>query len=161
MVSMREVTSEDEAFLRKVYACTRAQEMALVPWDEEQREAFLNSQFDAQDKHYRSTFPEASFEIILNELEPIGRLYVLREATETRILDITILPEHRSAGIGTSLIRQLLEEADQNQGTVTIWVEQFNPSQALFQRLGFSIIQDDGYSNLLKYDPRPNGATGG
>jgi len=30
-------------------------------------------------------------------------------------------------------------------------VEQFNPSQHLFKRLGFVTIQEDGYNNLMQW----------
>src|SRR5882724_5186909 len=143
-ITLRDASEKDEAFLREVYASTRAQELALIPWNDEQREAFLRMQFDAQHLHYHSQFPEASYQIILNEAEAIGRLYVLRKEAEIRILDITLLPQHRDAGIGTPLIRELLREADQTGKAVNIWVEQFNPSLALFERLGFSKAQEDG-----------------
>jgi len=64
-ITLREVMPEDEALLREIYACTRAAELAMVPWSDEQREAFLRFQFDAQDSHYRSQFPEASYQLIL------------------------------------------------------------------------------------------------
>src|SRR2546421_2464220 len=150
-ITLRDVAPEDEPFLREVYACTRAQELSMVPWTDEQREAFLKFQFDAQDSHYRSQYPKASFQIIVNEDIAVGRLYVAREPTEIRILDVTILPQFRSAGIGTSLVRSLLTEADENNQVVPIWVERFNQSLALFLRLGFVAIREDGYNNLMEY----------
>jgi len=150
-ITLRDATGEDEAFLRQVYACTRAEEMALVPWTDEQREAFLRFQFDAQDSYYRSQFPEAAYQIILKDGAPVGRLYVYRNSTDMRILDITILPEHRAAGVGTSLIRDLQAEAEESNQPLNIWVENFNRSQSLFKRLGFLIVQEEGYNNLLEY----------
>jgi GNAT superfamily N-acetyltransferase len=154
-ITLREVTAEDEAFLLEVYASTRALELSLVPWSDEQREAFLKFQFDAQHSHYRTQFPEASYQIIFNDTERVGRLYVLKDTAEIRILDLTVLPQHRNAGIGTLLMRDLLTEAEQTGKPVSIWVEQFNPSQTLFQRLGFSKIKEDGYNYLMQW--RPNG----
>src|SRR6185369_13513319 len=150
-ITLRDATGEDEAFLRQVYACTRAEEMALVPWTDEQREAFLRFQFDAQDSYYRSQFPEAAYQIILKDGAPVGRLYVYRNSTDMRILDITILPEQRAAGVGTSLIRDLQAEAEESNQPLNIWVENFNRSQSLFKRLGFLIVQEEGYNNLLEY----------
>ena len=152
-ITLRDATTEDEAFLRQVYACTRAEEMALVPWTDEQREVFLRFQFDAQDSYYRSQFPEAAYQVILNDGAPVGRLYVYRNPTDMRILDITILPEHRAAGLGTALIRDLQAEAEASNQPLNIWVENFNRSQTLFKRLGFSIVQEEGYNNLLEYRP--------
>jgi len=150
-IALREITAEDEAFLREVYASTRALELSLVPWSTEQREAFLEFQFDAQHSHYLSQYPEASYQIILSASEPIGRIYVLREEEVIRILDVTLLLDHRNAGVGTELIRELIHEADQSGKALHIWVEDFNPSTRLFERLGFSKVQQDGFNCLLEY----------
>ncbi|HEY8189008.1 MAG TPA: GNAT family N-acetyltransferase [Pyrinomonadaceae bacterium] len=150
-ITLRDAAEEDEPFLREVYASTRVQELALVPWNNEQREAFLRMQFDAQHFHYHSHFPEASYQIILQDAQPIGRLYALRKEGEIRIMDITLLPQHRNAGIGASLVRELLEEADRTGKAVNIWVEEFNPSRSLFERLGFSKVEEDGFNYLLEY----------
>ena len=150
-ISLRAVTPADEPFLREVYASTRAAEMALVPWTDEQKAAFLKFQFDAQDSYYRTQFPTTEFQIILKDDAPVGRLYVLREEDGIRILDITIMPDSRSQGIGTSIVGALLEEATTNKKVVTIWVESFNPSQTLFRRLGFSMAQEDGVNQLMEF----------
>jgi len=151
-ITFRDIRDEDEAFLREVYACTRAQELALTPWNDEQREAFLRMQFDAQHSHYRAQFPDAEYKIILEDTEPIGRVYI-RRTEEIRILDITILPAYRNRGLGLAMIRELMAEGASSGKAVSIWVEHFNPSRNLFDRLGFSQIQDDGYSLLLEWRP--------
>jgi ribosomal protein S18 acetylase RimI-like enzyme len=126
-----------------------------VPWDEPQKEAFLRSQFDAQDAWYRQHYAAASFEVILVEGEPAGRLYVHRGKSEIRIVDIALLPEHRGNGIGTSLLRDLLAEADAAGKRVTIHVERFNPALRLYERLGFSIAEDKGVYLFLERPPSP------
>lgn len=153
-ITLRAASDEDEAFLREVYASSRAQELAMVPWNDEQREAFLRMQFDAQHSYYHAQFPEASYQVILREAEPIGRIYVLRKDEEIRVLDITVLAQHRGGGVGTSLMRELLHEADRDGKTVNIWVESYNPSRILFERLGFAKIQEDGVNYLLEYRPQ-------
>lgn len=44
------ITESDEQFLTELYASTRAAEMAIVPWESEQKRAFLKMQFEAQDR---------------------------------------------------------------------------------------------------------------
>ena len=153
-ITLRDVTPQDEPFLRQVYACTRAQELALVPWTTEQRDDFLRMQFDAQDRYYRQQYPCASFQLITANGEPVGRLYILRERQAIRILDITVLPQYRNRGIGRSLVRELMAEADQKGQSITIWVEQFNASLGMFQRYGFAAIADDGYNYHLERSPQ-------
>ena len=152
-ITLREETPEDESFLLEVYASTRAQEMALVPWSDEQREAFVRSQFNAQHSYYQAQFPDASYQVIMVNGERAGRVYVLREPKAIRILDITLLPRHRNAGIGSSLMHELLAEGAREGKAVNIWVENFNPSLKLFERLGFVRIQEEGFNYLMEYRP--------
>jgi ribosomal protein S18 acetylase RimI-like enzyme len=150
-VTLRPVTLDDEAFLLKVYASIRADELAQVPWTEAQREAFIKMQFDAQQAHYREHNPQATHDIILLDAQSIGRLYVARREAEIRILDITILPQHRNRGIGTPLIKELMKEAAAAGKPLTIYVESFNPSLRLFERLGFKKTEDDGVNRLMEW----------
>jgi ribosomal protein S18 acetylase RimI-like enzyme len=154
-ISLRDSTLEDEPFLRKVYACTREQELAMTQWNEEQRAAFLRFQFDAQHAHYRQQYPDASYQVILSDADPVGRMYVARRPSEIKVLDLTVLPQHRNKGIGSQLMNEILSEANNDGKAVLIWVEQTSPAQELFKRLGFSKIEDDGYQDLLEWRPGP------
>jgi ribosomal protein S18 acetylase RimI-like enzyme len=155
--TLRTVTPEDEPFLVKVYGSARAEELAQVPWTEEQREAFVKMQFAAQQLHYRTHNPNATHDLILLDNQPIGRLYVARREQEIRILDITILPEHRGKAIGTTLIKELMREAEEAGKPLTIYVESYNPSRHLLERLGFSKIEDDGVNYLMEWKSKDEG----
>ena len=156
VVSFRPVRPEDEAFLRQVYAGTRSDEMALVPWSEAQKEAFVDMQFAAQQQHYAAYFPAATHDVILLDDRPIGRLYVERREHEIHIIDIVLLPQDRNAGIGTPIIRDIMAEAARDGKAVRIYVEAFNPSLRLFARLGFSAIEEVNYRFLLEWhSPAP------
>jgi ribosomal protein S18 acetylase RimI-like enzyme len=154
-ITLRDVLPADESFLFEVYASTRADEMALVPWNEEQRKSFLTMQFAAQHSHYREQFPDATYSVILRDDVPLGRLYVLREKDGIRILDISILPEYRNSGIGKSVLRDLLDEGAQSGRRVMIYVETFNPSLRLLERLGFKSIAEEGINFLMEWRPAP------
>ncbi|MBD0327502.1 MAG: GNAT family N-acetyltransferase, partial [Pyrinomonadaceae bacterium] len=121
-LTLRPVATEDESFLVRVYASTRAEELALVPWSDEQREAFAKMQFNAQLQHYQSNFPSASHHVIEHDGQAIGRLYVLRTDEFIRILDITLLPEYRNRGLGTPLIKDLMSEAAATHRPLCIYV---------------------------------------
>src|SRR5918992_147083 len=140
-VSLRPAEEGDEPFLYRVYASTRAAELALTGWDQEQQEAFLRQQFGAQQVHYRQRFQGAAFQVVLCEGVPAGRLYVARGADEIRIVDIALLPQWRNAGIGTALLRDLLAEGEGAGKRVSIHVERFNPALRLYARLGFRLVQ--------------------
>ncbi len=153
VVALRPVEPGDEELLFRVYASARAQELAIVPWDDAQKEAFLRAQFDAQDRWYREHYTGASYEVVLIDGEPCGRLYLYRGAAEIRIVEVAVLSEHRSNGVGTSLLHDLLAEADAAGKLVTIHVERFNPALRLYERLGFSVAEDKGVYLLLERRP--------
>jgi len=150
---LRPISAADDDFLYRVYAGSRFKEMEMVPWDETSKMGFLQMQFAAQQSHYQAYFPRASHEIILAEGVPVGRLYVDRRETEIRILDIALLPAARGGGIGSHLLRDLMKEAEAAKKTLSIYVENTNPSLKLFQRLGFVGADDNGLSCLMECHP--------
>jgi len=153
-ITLRPVGPDDYDFLLEVYAGTRAEEMALVPWTNEQRQAFIRSQFMAQQDHYAQKYPAASHDIILSNSRQVGRLYVARLDHEIRIVDITLLPAERNFGIGSYLIKQLLDEAKSTGKMTRIYLEEFNPSLRLFQRLGFWSSEQHGIHLLMEWPTR-------
>jgi ribosomal protein S18 acetylase RimI-like enzyme len=150
-ITLRAASPDDAAFLFEVYASTRAEELALVPWSDEQRQEFLRTQFDAQHSYYHERFSDADYQVILVDEEAVGRLYVARDKKTVQILDIAVLPERRRAGVGTAVIQELLFEAGKSETAVQIFVETFNPSLGLFERLGFSRIAEEGFNLLLEW----------
>jgi ribosomal protein S18 acetylase RimI-like enzyme len=153
VVELLPAAAGDREFLYRVYASTRAEELAVVPWDDAQKEAFLRAQFEAQDRWYREQYPRASYGVIVVGGAPAGRLYLNRGEAEIRIVDVALLPEHRGDGVGTSLLRGLIAEADATGKSVTIHVERMNPALRLYRRLGFSIAEDKGVYLFLERRP--------
>jgi GNAT superfamily N-acetyltransferase len=128
----------DEDFLLRLYASTRTEEMALVDWSAEQKAAFLRMQIQAQTTHYRAYYPNAEYYIIQREHAlPIGRLIIDRASNSILIVDIALLPEYRGAGIGTTIIQQLMAKANHTNLPIILRVEFFNPAIKLYNRLGF------------------------
>jgi ribosomal protein S18 acetylase RimI-like enzyme len=150
-ITLRPVGPDDYDFLVEVYGSTRAQELALVPWTTEMKQAFIRSQLNAQQDHYAKTYPGASHDIIESNDRQVGRLYVARLDHEIRIADVTLLPAERNAGIGSYLINELLVEAERTGRMVRIYVEEFNPSLQLFERLGFSRGEQHGIYILMEW----------
>src|SRR4029077_19392119 len=83
-VSLRPIRPEDRAFLMRVYAATRAAEIALLPWTDMEKDAFVTMQFEAQHQCYQDQFAGARFDVIELRGEPAGRLYVDRRDGEIR-----------------------------------------------------------------------------
>jgi ribosomal protein S18 acetylase RimI-like enzyme len=136
-ISLRPVEEGDMDFLLVLYGTTREDELRRVPWTPEQKAAFVQQQFRAQDAYWRENYADTSWDLVLADGVPVGRLYVARWASEIRIVDIAVMPEHRGEGIGERLIRGIFAEGDASGRKVSIHVEQFNRARALYERLGF------------------------
>ena len=152
-LTFRPIGSADTAFLHQVYASTRAEEMAMVPWSDAEKADFLQMQFQAQHQFYQENYGNAEFLIILRDQEPIGRLYVDRCDREIRIIDITLLPAFRNQGIGSALLQDILAEGQQTNLPVRIHVEHYNRALSLYQRLNFRQIDDHGIYYLMEWVP--------
>ncbi|HWM93170.1 MAG TPA: GNAT family N-acetyltransferase [Thermoanaerobaculia bacterium] len=153
-VSLRPIREEDMDFLLRLYATTRADEMAMVTdWSDEQKEWFVRMQFQAQHAWYQEHYGDAQFDVILLEGVPAGRLYVHRRAAEIRLIDISLMPELRGRGIGSILLRELMGEAEAAGKPLTIHVEKYNPAMRLYLRLGFKPIEDRGPYDLMEWRP--------
>jgi ribosomal protein S18 acetylase RimI-like enzyme len=153
LITLRLVEPQDEPFLLEVYASTRMDELAATGWDEAQKQAFIALQFAAQQQHYKGSFPEGEHRIILVGNLRAGRIYVASSDREIRILDLTILPQYRDSGIGTSILQDILTEAKALNRPVRIYVESFNRSLRLFQRLGFRKADEAGLHFLMEWVP--------
>jgi len=152
-ITQRPVCEADEPFLFELYASTRSYEMGLVPWNDAQKLAFLQMQFAAQKSSYASEYPHAKHTVICREDEPVGRLYLDRGQDSYHILDITITERERSKGTGSAVLKEILREAHQAGKPTIIYVENFNPSTRLFERLGFRVASAKDFQLLLERLP--------
>ena len=107
----------------------------------------------------RPTTPTRASTSSSRATRPLGRLYVHRGETDIRIVDIALLPEHRGRGIGSHLLRAILDEAAKRGRTVSIHVERFNPALRLYERLGFAHVADTGVYYLMEWRPPADAGT--
>lgn len=147
----RPMQESDIPFLTELYISTRWEELQPVPWTDEEKLRFLRWQFEAQHTHYQKYFPNARFDIISYKKKPIGRLYLDQRENEIRVVDIALLPPYRGKGIGSRLLKNIMADAQASNRTVTIHVEQNNPAMRLYERLGFTKINEEGIYWLMEW----------
>jgi ribosomal protein S18 acetylase RimI-like enzyme len=153
-LALRASAAADHDFLLALFAETRAAELALIHGTDEQRRAFVEMQFRAQDADFRARCPDASFDVVLLDGERVGRLYVDRRADAVHVLDITIASAWRGRGIGTELIARLQAEAAASGRSVTLYAENGGPAHRWYERLGFVADGGQGWHVHLRWEPR-------
>ena len=159
-ITLRTVGPNDRDLLLRVYASTREEELRPVPWSDAEKETFLRSQFEAQDRWWHDNYEATSWDVIEVDGRPAGRLYVSRWPAEIRIVDIALLPEFRGRGVGETLLRRIIDEAAGSGRAVSIHVETSNPARRLYERLGFEEASHAGVYALMVCDPKSMKGTG-
>jgi ribosomal protein S18 acetylase RimI-like enzyme len=137
MHSLRPVSPADDAFLFELYASTRS-DIASLGLPGAQREMLLRIQWMAQRGSYQARYPRGEHQVVLVAGIPVGRLWVAREPEELRLVDVSLLPAHRGAGLGTKLLRALQREATETGKPLRLSVTRDNPARRLYERLGFT-----------------------
>ncbi len=152
-MTLRPATGADRDFLLRVYAGTR-DDVGTLPWPEEQRREFVAMQFAAQTADYEARFAEAEHSVVLVDGVPHGRIWVDRNDTEIRLLDVALLPERRNRGTGRVLLERLIAEAQQAGKPLRHSVYTTNV-QALrfYERLGFEVVEDFEMYVLMEWRP--------
>lgn len=152
-IAYRPMTDDDLPFVACLFASTRAEEVAATGWPPETQRAFLDQQHRAQHQHYRNVYPGAEWLIIERGAEAIGRLYLDESNTQMLLMDISLLPGERGAGLGGAILADVLALAAAKSKPVSLHVEKFNPARRLYQRFGFAVVQDQGVYDLMEWRP--------
>jgi len=143
---LRPASADDRDFLFKVNRITmRAYVDATWGWDDDEQVAFFDDHFD----------PERC-EIVQAENEDIGVLTVEERADEIYLAEIQLLPQWQARGIGSSIIRSLLERGATAGKPVTLRVLHSNPRAAtLYESLGFAAFRRIETHTYMRADPSP------
>jgi GNAT superfamily N-acetyltransferase len=76
------------------------------------------------------------------ELEglPVGCLCLKKSDVELCLVRLFVLPEFQNRGLGTRILREVLEVADQHRLPVRLRVLRVNPARRLYERHGFAVV---------------------
>lgn len=148
------VMPDDEMFLKELYASTREEDAAMWGMPEAQTAALIEMQYNAQRIQYEAQYPDALHEIILFNGKPVGRLMTTRSDEEVFAIDIAILTDHRSQGIGAMIFKGLMREAEESSRPLnfSVLVTNFKAIK-FYKRLGMDFIGDTGSHYLLRWQP--------
>jgi ribosomal protein S18 acetylase RimI-like enzyme len=139
--SLRPAEPADADFEHALYASTRDD---LRPLGPEVFDGLVGMQFRAQTMSIRLEHPNAERKIVLVENAPVGRLIIDGAGDHIEVIDVALLPQYRGHGIGTSLLRGVLAQADRMGRAIMLHVEKQSRAVRLYERLGFVICGDVG-----------------
>ena len=132
--SLRQATRDDYTFLYQLHAATMREYVdATWGWQEEWQQEYFARKFDPQNR-----------QIIQIENQDAGVIAIEHRVEELYIALIEILPVFQRHGVGTSIIRQLINSAHSKGLPLTLHVLKTNhPARLLYERLGFTMVKDE------------------
>jgi ribosomal protein S18 acetylase RimI-like enzyme len=83
---------------------------------------------------------------------PIGIEVVERTSDHMRLLQLFIRPAHQRQGIGSGLVRGLIQEAQQKKLPLKLRVLKVNPAQSLYRRVGFKVVSTTAEHIYMEYE---------
>jgi ribosomal protein S18 acetylase RimI-like enzyme len=132
---LRPEREDDQAFRVRLFGDSRP-DLALLPATA--RQQIMTLQFRAQTLSYGAQFPQARHDIIELDGVAIGRIVVDRSAAAIRIVDQALAPQSRNLGIGSAIMRALMQEAARTRLPLRLHVASSNDAaRRLYARLGF------------------------
>lgn len=152
-ITLRAAIADDREFLYRLFASSRVDVMHFPGWTDAQREVFLRVQFQARNAHYAAQFPHGDVQVIERDGVPIGSIHTDRTGEDLRLIDIALVPEERGAGLGTEILRGVMDDARALGKRVVLHVEVENPAARLYARLGFTEVTSDGIYRRMQWSP--------
>lgn len=111
-----------------------------------------NVQRDFHAKDWQRRKPD----IITYDGKPIGTISTIESKDYIEIGQFFILPDYENKGIGTHLLKNILDRADQSGKNVTLKFLKNNPVKSLYIRNGFRVVHTD--ESLYYIERKPGGS---
>jgi len=144
-ISLRPATHDDQELLWDLH-CS-----ALKPyveqtwgWDE-----------DFQRRYFKEHFSPSNSQVIQVDGIDAGVITIEEKQLGYILSNIELYPQYQGFGIGTRLIRALLEKAAERGLPVSLRVLKINPARQLYLRLGFEVIGETETHFWMRREGQP------
>lgn len=141
IVKLRPFRQQDYSFAERLYRETQQPLLSKIGgWDDKKTLS-----------RFKKLFRRKEVRIILLGDIDVGWMQISESANEINIHQIHIEEEFRSRGIGTKLIRAILDYGRKKNKSVALYVVKNNPAQELYKRLGFTIIGEGEHKLHMRW----------
>lgn len=130
-LTKRSALESDTGFARELHhrAYREVVERQFGPWMEER-----------QDRYFESDWAAATFEIVLCDGIPCGYVCIEDRTDDIHVREIVLAPEYQGRGIGSSILREVLERARTRRVPVRLGTFHKSRALGLYRKLAFQEI---------------------
>ena len=141
--SLIELIPADETYREFSYEVKKAAEGEYITlmfgWEE-----------DVQRDFHAKAWQQQKPDIITYGGKPIGTIANIESEDCIEIGQLFILPDYQNKGIGTHLLRSILDKADQQGRNVTLKFLTNNPVKSLYVRHGFRVVHTSDVAHHME-----------
>lgn len=139
-IGFRPAMEEDYDFLYALHRATMKEYVNKTwGWDEA-----------AQETMFRKNYVPSGIQIITLAGTDIGMLSLQGSEEDIFLQVIEIQPTHQRQGLGATIIHKIIAEAAHQKKPVRLRVLKVNPAKGLYDRLGFSVIEETDTHFIMK-----------
>ena len=139
-IAPRPALSADYPFALKLYIeAIKPLASTWIEWVDEDQKALFASLWR----------PDDTWIITLNG-EDVGWVEFRRTGDEIFLKQLYILPEHQRRGVGSRVMRLLLEERRGAAKSMALFVLKNNPAHGFYERHGFGVVQETPTRFLMR-----------
>jgi ribosomal protein S18 acetylase RimI-like enzyme len=141
-IAVRPARPEDFDFCADLYFSEMARTIRELNLDLAKQAANLRQHWELQ-----------QVRIITGDGDDVGWVQSMIEGDALFLGQLFVAPAHQGHGVGTIIVRRLIEEAACERRAVTLGVVKTNPALRLYQRLGFRTTHEDKRKFYMRRDP--------
>lgn len=141
---LRPATAVDREWLWQTKrSCMQAYiEQTWGTWDE-----------DVQRASFTDRFELGEINIIVSGGRDVGFIAALHEPAAIQLFNIMIAPEFQHQGVGTAVLQHLQAVARALGVPIRLQVLKVNPARRLYERLGFTLVEDTPTHHRMVWRP--------
>jgi ribosomal protein S18 acetylase RimI-like enzyme len=143
-ISFRPALDADRPFIEAVYCSTQR-------WLIEELFGWRGD--DVERAKFAEFYDEQSTSVIVVDGRDAGWLTILRGAGHVELEHLYLQPSAQGRGVGTAIIRNLIAEAEARSEAVRLSTARINPARRLYERLGFTVVDEDQYKVYMTKEP--------
>jgi GNAT superfamily N-acetyltransferase len=142
-IALRTACDDDVAFARGLYFETMREIIErLFGWDQIREE-----------KNFAGFFKLHEVRIITANGQDVGWIQEQVSETSINLGSFYIAPAMQGRGIGTQILRMLLEKAASESKAMTLAVVKINPARHFYEKCGFRTTHEDQYKAYMSATP--------
>jgi GNAT superfamily N-acetyltransferase len=141
-VTLRPAVEADFEACRRTY-------FAETEWINER----LQLKREDQEATFRRLWKPSQVCVIQADGVDVGFLQTVVSKDEEFLGQIFVDAPHQNRGIGTDVLRRIIDEASGRKLPVRLAVVKFNPSRRLYERLGFRVTHEDERKVYMSREP--------